>query len=274
MVVATAIPYSPPTLVRRAERCDLDELSRLEHDAWPDGDCMRADADEFAHRIAVGGVLVAQRRGRIVGSLTTFRPRWAHARVLDEIVAHCPAELLSLPTHERWSAVCERWGLPIDWHAATADGHVRERGMHRPGGDVIFGVGIATDPTERSTNIASALLEHALVAARRSGVRYFVGYGRLPQFHASTLSLDAYLRRTRVAVGAEVPHDVTLRLHWRAGARPARTRDGDAMWLGIPAAMRDDPESRGAGVLVVTPLGRRSPFPLARAAASIVTSPR
>lgn len=265
MVVAAAIPFASPSpvLVRRADATDIEAILRVERAAWPTGECMQACAEKLAHRIALGGLYVACRDARIVGSVSTFRPAWARARLIDEIVAECPGDLLRLPVAERWSAACRRWSLPIDWHAATADGSLRERGLHRPGGDVVFGVGIATDPAERGTKVASALLEHVLVAARRTGARYFMGYGRLPQFHASALDLDAYVHRTRAGVRPFVPHDLGLRLHWRAGARPARTPDGTARWLAIPASMHDDPESRGAGVLAVTPLGRRSPWPLA-----------
>lgn len=240
---AVVVMPSIATIVRRARRDDLAALVRLEQLAWPDG--MQADAAKLADRIATGGMFVACRAEGIVGALTTFRPRWADARALAQIVHDCPRELLELPAHERWRAACTRWRLPIDWHEATADGTLDR--LHRDDSDVVFGVGIATDPHARGTRVAQTLLAHALA---KSGARWFVGYGRLPQYHASTLDLDAYLRRTR----ANAPHDFGLRLHWSVGARPACTRDGATRWLAIPRSMHDDAESRNAGVLVVNPL--------------------
>jgi GNAT superfamily N-acetyltransferase len=266
MSAAIAIPPQcvAPTIVRRARPSDIEAILRVEQAAWPGGECMRADADKFAFRIALRGVFVACRLNRIVGCLTTFRPSWACASAFDEIVSSCPIELIRRPAQERWREACRRWHLPADWHEATADGTLREPGLHRPDGDVVFGVGIATDPAERGTRVAQALLEHALAVARSTGARHFVGYGRLPQYHASTLPLEAYLRRPRAAAGRCAPHDLGLRLHWSVGARPARTPGRTSRYLGIPASMRDDPESRDAGFLIVNPLCTRARFPFER----------
>ncbi len=212
---------------------------------------MHADAAKFVCRIAIGGVFVATRGNTVIGCLSTFRPRWANADALDEIIADCPSAMIGLPAAARWRAACARWRLPHDWHAATADGTLADGALHRGDGEVVFGVGVATDPRARGTHVAQALLGHALDDARASGARYFLGYSRLPQYHASVLGLDAYLRLGRPG---PTPHDFGLRLHWAVGAKPASTREGRSCWVGIPASMHDDPESRGAGVLVVNPL--------------------
>ena len=128
----------------------------------------------------------------------------------------------------------------------------------------MFGIGIATDPRERGRSVARALLEAALGQAAQTGARYFLAYSRLPQYHEfPTVSLDDYLERRLTRSGRVGPYDYGFRLHWSAGARPARTRRGRERYLGVPTAMRDDPESRGCGALIVTPMQDRTPHPFA-----------
>jgi GNAT superfamily N-acetyltransferase len=249
-------------LVGPARPFDVPELVRLERLAWPSGDGMQADGGTFARRIQLGGVLAARHGGRIVGCLSTFRPRWARAEALDEVLTRCPEDLLGLPSRPRWEEARRRFGLPASWHDATGDGALDGGRMHGPEGDVVFGIGIATDPRERGRSVARALLEAALDQAARTGARYFLAYSRLPQYHRSpTVGLDDYLAQPATRGGQVGPYDFGLRLHWRVGARPARTPSGRAGYLGIPTAMRDDFESRGCGALVVTPLADRTPYP-------------
>lgn len=244
---------APTTIVRRARLDDIAGILRVERAAWPTGECMQADADMFAHRIVLGGMFVAQRGERIVGCLTTFRPRWASASAFEDVLADAPRDLMLLPARASWERACRHWRLPADWHAATADGMLCGAASHRPDGDVVFGVGIATDPSARGSRVAQTLLEHALADARETGARMFAAYGRLPQYYASSIDLDTYLLRPRSGPDVWSPHDFGFRLHWYLGARPA-ARPGVARFLGIPSSMRDDPESRGAGVLIVNPL--------------------
>jgi GNAT superfamily N-acetyltransferase len=248
--------------VERAGESDVPDLVRLEELAWPSGQAMRADGDKFACRIRMGGVLAARREGRLVGFLSTFRPRWAGADALAEILSSCPADILALPAAARWEELRRRYGLPSSWHEATDEGRLEGGRLHRPGGEVVFGIGIATDPRERGRSVARALLANALARAARAGARYFLAYSRLPQYAAfPMLSLDDYLAAPATRGGRVGPYDFGFRLHWSVGAKPARTNEGRARYVGIPTTMRDDVESRGCGALIVTPLHDLEPYP-------------
>jgi hypothetical protein len=247
---------------------DVEEITRLEAASWPAGEAMRADADKFATRIRLGGVMTARRDGRIVGVLTTFRPRWADADRLADMLAHDAGPAFALDPEPRWAGLSRRWQLPCDWHAATADGTLDRGRLHDPEGRVVFGVGLATDPRERGKNIAKGLLDRALVYAAWRGARYFLGYGRLPQFHRSDASLDAYLLSARPRPGHLAPHDFGLRVHWSVGARPLAAADGRLRFVPIPRSMHDDAESRNAGALIVTPLAQRQALPFERVLAT------
>jgi GNAT superfamily N-acetyltransferase len=252
-------------VVAPAGPADAPELARVEEMAWPPGQAMRADEGKFACRIRLGGVLAARRSGRLIGFLSTFRPRWADAGALERILARCPEDVLDLPASARWEEMQRLFGLPASWHVATAEGTLEDGRLHRPGGQVVFGVGIATDPLERGKNVARALLAAALCRAAESGARYFLAYSRLPQYRSfPMLSLDEYLAVPATRGGRVGPHDFGFRLHWSVGAQPARTASGGARYVGIPTTMRDDVESRGCGALVVTPLGDRAPYPFER----------
>jgi GNAT superfamily N-acetyltransferase len=248
----------------RASTRDLDDLVALERVAWPDRACMRAARATFELRVSMRGVWLARDEdGRVVGSLSTFRPRWARSEVFDELRNNCPDFLFALPTALRWRALCSRFQLPANWHAATDDGRLAEGQLHDDHGAVLFGVGVATDPRVRGRSIASALLDAALRDAQQCGALYFVGYSRLPLYHRhGALELSDYIRTGVQRNGRWVPHDHGFRLHWSLGAQPLSSRSGRVMYQGIPGAMQDDPESRNAGVLIITPLVNRrtSPF--------------
>jgi GNAT superfamily N-acetyltransferase len=253
---------------RTARASDVDEITRLETASWPAGKAMRADADKFATRIRLGGVMTARREGRIVGVLTTFRPRWADAATLADLLAHDAGPAFALEPAQRWASLSQRWRLPADWHEATADGTLDGGRMHDPDGNVVFGVGLATDPQERGKSIAKGLLARALICAALNGARYFLGYGRLPQFHRSDAALDDYLLGSCPREGHLAPHDFGLRVHWSVGARPLAAADGRLRFVPIPRSMHDDTESRNAGALIVTPLGDREPLPFERVLAT------
>ena len=98
--------------------------------------------------------------------------------------------------------------------------------------------------------------------ARRQGARTFLAYSRLPMYsrHASDTA-EQYVSRT-VRCGSVVkPFDFGFRLHWAAGARPLRSASGRSRYIVIPGSMPDDTESLTCGVLVITPLDRRSVVP-------------
>ena len=245
---------------------DLDAILDLEHRGWPAADSMQADRERFLCRIRLGGMIVARLRdsGKLVGAISTFRPRWIAPATLDALLTDCPEPLLSLPAAQRWTEIHTRYRLPRDWHAATDDGRLGGGAMHDPDGEVVFGIGITTDPRERQRGIAQALLHSALAMARRRGARHFLAYSRLPMHAANAAgTVDDYVARTVCGGGMIKPFDFGFRLHWRAGAKPVRSARGTSRYVVIPESMPADAESLRCGVLVITPLADTSLVPFA-----------
>ena len=258
-------------IVELATDRDIDAILDLERRGWPRAGSMQADRDRFCCRIALGGVIVARLAtgGKVVGAISTFRPRWIRPTTLDELLADCPDELLALPGDQAWTELRSRYGLPRDWHAATDDGRLGGGGLHDASGEVVFGIGITTDPRERQRGIAQVLLEGALAIACRQGARHFLAYSRLPMYslHRSDTP-EQYVGRTVQRDGVVKPFDFGFRLHWAAGAKPLRSAGGWSRYIVIPRSMPDDAESLTCGVLVITPLRDRSVFPFEAAIAN------
>ena len=258
-------------IVELATDRDIDAILDLEHRGWPEKGSMQADRDRFCRRITLGGMIVARlgTNGKVVGAISTFRPRWIDPATLDEMLRGCPDELLTLPGEQGWTEIRTRYGLPRDWHAATDDGRLGGGALHDANGEVVFGIGITTDPQERQRGIAQALLDGALAIARRQGARTFLAYSRLPMYssHASDTP-EQYVSRTVQRDGTVKPFDFGFRLHWAAGARPLRGVNGRSRYIVIPGSMPDDAESLTCGVLVITLLNDRSVFPFEAAIAA------
>jgi hypothetical protein len=186
-------------VVEPATDRDLDAILDLERRGWPKAGSMQADRERFCSRIALGGMIVARlgAGGTIVGAISTFRPRWIGPAKLDELLDGCPDELLALPEEKCWAEIRSRYGLPRDWHDATGNGRLDGGAMHDADGEVVFGIGITTDPHERQRGIAQALLDGALAIARRQSARYFLAYSRLPMYSRHAPKLPNNTRRDR-----------------------------------------------------------------------------
>ena len=258
-------------IVELATDRDIDAILELERQGWPLTGSMQADRDRFCRRIALGGVIVARlgSNGKLVGAISTFRPRWIHPATLEELLGDCPDELLAPSGEQCWSEIRARYRLPRHWHAATDDGRLGGGALHDAHGEVVFGIGITTDPRERQRGIAQALLDGAFAIARRQGARHFLAYSRLPMYslHASDTP-EQYVSRTVQRDGVVKPFDFGFRLHWAAGAKPLRSAGGRSRYIVIPGSMPDDAESLTCGVLVITPLDDRSVFPFEAAIAA------
>ena len=254
----------PPTSWWSGAAADVPELFPCRGAPARSSDDGRGRGEVLAASTASGWEASGRRRGgRLIGFLSTFRPRWADAGTLERILTRCPEDVLSLPASARWEEMQRLFGLPASWHDATAEGTLEDgRLQPRPGGEVVFGVGIATDPRERGKSVAHALLAAALGRAAASGARYFLAYSRLPQYRSfPMLSLDEYLAVPATRGGTCGPTTSASGCAGAWGAQPARTAGGRARSVGIPTAVRDDVESRGCGALVITPLDDRGyPF--------------
>jgi GNAT superfamily N-acetyltransferase len=196
----------------------------------------------------------ATRRGQEAGRGDFDVPRWIRPATLDELLGGCPDALLVLPEETRWTEIRARYRLPRDWHAATDDGRLGGGARHDCDGEVVFGIGITTDPRERQRGIAQALLDAALAIARRQGALHFLAYSRLPMYslHASDTP-EQYVSRTVPRNGVVKPFDFGFRLHWAAGAKPLRGAGRRSRYIVIPGSMPDDTKSLTCGVLITTP---------------------
>ena len=229
---------------------DLPEIAAIERRAWPGTGAMQARPEKLAVRIEHGCLLVTRDgEGKICGFVSAFRPRWARLDALTRLEHDAPPMRPADPG-ERWARARALARLPVDWGAATDDGWIGRGVDHDPQGEVLFGIGVTTDPLAQGRGVATQCLCDALARARADGVRLFVAYGRLPHYGADRpATLDRHLRR-HLPGHANAPFDPGLRLHWRLGAQPMG-RDGRSVgFLGIPSAMPEDTASRGCGFLV------------------------
>ena len=171
-------------IVELATVRDIDAILDLERRGWPQAGSMQADRDRFRNRIALGGMIVARlgSGGPLVGAISTFRPRWIRLSTVDDLLADCPDKLLALAGEQRWTEIRAHYDLPCDWHAATDDGRLGGGTWHDADGEVVFGIGITTDPRERQRGVAQALLDGALAIARQQGALHFLAYSRLPMY--------------------------------------------------------------------------------------------
>lgn len=251
--------------VRCAKPTDLEAILAIETACWPPGDGMRAEKSKFISRIECRFVWVAcDVDGALLGMLTAFRPKWARADRLDELLDGCPADLFEQRSGARWQSLVHKYGLPPNWHEATAEGSLSGGALHNPRGEVLYGVGLAVKAQSKRRGIAQILLQTVLAEAATTGARYFLGYGRLPRFHQFPhLDVDTYLHSTEHDAQGVRPLDPQLRFHWSIGAHPIRSVDNRFRYVGIPQSMREDPESHGHGSLIVAPLGAAR-FPLER----------
>lgn len=251
--------------VRLAKPEDLDAIVAIEMAGWPSGHSMRAEKNKFSSRIEHGLIwVVCDPNATVWGMFTAFRPQWAQPERLDELLTNCPADAFDACADERWKRIAAHYDFPRDWHEATTDGTLDDGAMHDPKGGVLFGVGLAVHQQCKGRGLGRTLLRTVLTQAATTGARYFFGYGRLPGFHRfPDLDVDSYLKMTQRGPELLFPQDAQLRFYWSIGAQPARTADGRYRYVAIPESMREDPESRQHGVLIVAPMGG-TVFPLER----------
>ncbi len=251
-----------------AEPDDVAAIAAMDRVAWSSGRGTDADEKEFHTRQSNGGVFVTKTgEGRIVGYVSVFRPAWADPAALREIMTHCTDRIVDRTPEERWKILRDIYGLPLNWHEATGNGMpFSEKGLHNPGGKVVFGMAIVTDPKYRGNRVVDETLSAALYASKQEGTEWFIAFSRLPGYRrfaqtAGETPVDRYLRTGASSPEGMMPHDYGFRFHWRGGAQPAKTESGKIGYVGVRNVRHDDPESNNSGVFVINPLEfRRFPF--------------
>ncbi|MBI4177710.1 MAG: hypothetical protein HY516_05100 [Candidatus Aenigmarchaeota archaeon] len=244
-----------------AEPGDVAAIAAIDSVAWSSGRGTDADEKEFLTRQANGGIFVTKTgEGRVVGYVSVFRPSWADPKALREIMTQCTDRIVGQTPEERWETLRNTYGLPLNWHEATGNGTpFTEKGLHNPGGKVIFGMAIITDPNYRGNRVVDETLSAALRASKQEGTEWFIAFSRLPSYRNFTQTngetpVDRYLRAAVPSPEGMVPHDYGFRFHWRGGAQPVRTESGRIGYVGVRNVRYDDPESHNSGVFIMNPL--------------------
>ncbi len=200
--------------IRKATPKDLDNIMRVESEAWPVE--ARAPRDKFEERLIVfsDGVFLAILNKEIVGVTTS------------QIINYDP----NTP--------------PSSWTEITGDGHITD--THREWGNAIYVVSLGVSPRGRpegkGIGVGTALLERQKKLALELGLDYLVLSARVPGYDSfckklGNISIDKYVKLKREDGQLE---DIELRFYERAGLRQVKI---------CPNTM-DDKESRNYGVMM------------------------
>ena len=267
---------SEELFVEPAMPSDIDRIMEIERSSWPETDgAMVAAREKIELRQSLGCLLATKDRGgQIYGYITTFQPEWADPRSLEHVLKRLPTGFDEMPTETRWNYINRNFGIPQNWYEATNDGWIVRNGynMRKPDGKVVMGASIATAREIQGHGIVRITIQGALKRAEELGAEYFIAFSRLPAYEETErkqgriIPPEEYKMLTRQRKdGGVVPHDYGFQFHWEAGAQPTTTIDGKRGYVLVPNSMYDDFESKGYGILVITPINpvqRREPFSL------------
>lgn len=235
---------------------DITEIVALENKAWPSGCYMRASLEMFKTRVDNGLVVVTReiQTNELVGYLSYFCPKFTSSSAIDDITKRNPKELIKLKDSiQRWEYLRTKYAFPKDWHQATDNGCLNNGEMHDPNGDVLFGIGLTTNPDKRGLGVASFTLKSSLklTASIYTKCRYFIAIARLPGFARNIENdIDKYLQLKNLA---GEPVDYCFRAQVRSGAVPI-SYDGMEVFIAVKNAMIEDEESERWGVFIVNPI--------------------
>ncbi len=193
--------------VRQAKLCDIPCLLEIDKEIWPQ---FRANEEMFYSRIETfpKGQFVATVNGQIVGSI--------FSQLID---------------YTDWA------DRSFTWNEITDNGTVKL--THNPGGDSIYGVGLAVAKKFQGTAASRLLIMTIVQLTVRMDYRQILLGSRIPAYHKhSEISVDEYIRTIRD--GSSRLLDPELALYKKYGGEPIKV---------FPNYM-DDPESLNFGVLI------------------------
>ncbi len=226
-----------------AKTGDVDEVLKVENAAWPSTDgSMVADRKKFEIRQSIGGLLVAKHLGdeenyypnEVIGMISFQRASWTDHFTVQYILEH---------ENHNWGEIVNKHKFPPTWYAATNDGYIiKDRtSTHDPTSLVGHLIGVAIHPKGRGRQLVDKLISAAISHMRSEGLKYAIGYGRLPAYHQySNIPIDQYVKMKKL--DTNLPYDYGLRFHVRNGAN---------FICPIPNAMWDDEESLRWGALLI-----------------------
>lgn len=148
-------------IIRPAKAGDLKAYVRIQKVEWK----KLAVAEEQAKarfKINLPGIIIAEHRGRVVGSITTIR--------------------ISGYDHSK----------PKTWYQVTGDG---SGSTHTPNGKICFGVDLSVDTDKAPSGTVDGLFVGCMNMVIDSGVKYFMLGGRMPKYHlfADKMTAGEYL---------------------------------------------------------------------------------
>ena len=158
-------------LVRPATREDLDDLVRVENEAWPPEQAFTRAHFESQLRVFPEGVLIAEINGKIVGVMVV------------QILKYD----LQRPVHT--------------WYGATDDGFLER--THNPAGNALYIVSVGVSSIFQKQGVGSSLVKAVIGLMEKFNLDYCVAGARVPEYHRYysipiekyiTLDLDWQLR--------------------------------------------------------------------------------
>lgn len=192
-------------IIRGARQSDVPDLLRIDEEIWPG---FRASEEMFRSRINTfpEGQFVAILNGEVVGSTFTQRINYVE------------------------------WGHNFSWNDITDNGTIKQ--THRPGGESLYGVGLAVKKAFQNHNIGQSLIVAGLQLAIRLNLTQILLGSRIPDYYKHKhMTIDEYVHG-RGDDGKLI--DQELALYQKYGGKVIKT---------LPDYM-PDPESLNFGVLV------------------------
>ena len=221
---------------------DLDVVVNVETAAWPDiGDGMVAECEKFKTRIELGLMYLLYFDSKPAGIISYQYPSFTDSGVLSQLfkLYKNSDRMLS------WDFVSDEFGLPINWYEATNNGNIQncENSTNSFDSDCAFLIGVGVDETLKGKGLVNHLIAHTLSELKIQGIKYVIGYGRLPQMCENGVSSleGAEQHLLKKKPGTNLPWDYGARFHVLNGAEAIAV---------IPNAM-DDPESKHYGFLAL-----------------------
>ena len=155
-------------IVRNATAADLDEVMRVEREAWPPE--IQAPREKFESRLRIfpQGFYIALFQGKVMGVSTS------------EIIAYDPAH-------------------PVEkWETVTDNGWIKK--THDLKGNALYVVSVGVSPFGGGKGIGSQLVQAQKKLVEQLGLDCLVLGARCPEYHRKdhdTLSPEQYVMHTR-----------------------------------------------------------------------------
>ncbi|MFA6888108.1 MAG: hypothetical protein WC254_01275 [Candidatus Woesearchaeota archaeon] len=229
---------------------DLDAVLAVENAAWPPvGKGMVAEPEKFKIRLELGLMHMLYFNGNPAGIISFQSPSFTCASTLETVMEEYEEKQGLLD----WNMLKEKYSLPQDWYTATNNGFIKNNegakynSTHNPHSDCAFFIGVGVNHALKGHGLVNYLIQTALKTAAKSGKRYALAYGRLPQLcetypHKIKVTIEeAQEHLLKKKPNTNLPLDYGARFHVLNGAKAVAV---------IPDAMEDS-ESCNYGFLAL-----------------------